>query len=100
MHVASLFRKLWLDSHFGVAGVLSEDVKLDLCLGLLTWFCVHVEAENVTRNGLINFVFSNISHDENGVESGQYRTLKVNLFSGMLQIVISTKDWVSGGKNR
>lgn len=98
--MASLFRELWLDSHFGVAGVLSEDVELDLCLGLLIWSGVHVEAENVSSDGLIDFVFSDISHDENGVESGQYGTLKVDLLSGMLQIVISTEDWVGSGKNR
>ena len=60
---------------------------------------MHVQVQNVGSNGLVKSIFSDVLYNENGVESRQDGTLEINLFSSMLQIIVSTEHWVSSGQD-
>jgi hypothetical protein len=58
-----------------------------------------VKSQYMRGNGLINLVFSDISHDENSIESGENRTLELNLLSGVLEVIVSTHDRVGSSED-
>lgn len=51
-------------------------------------------------NSFIKSFFSDILHDEDGVESREDRTLEVDLLCSSLEVVVTTEDWVSSSKDR
>jgi len=69
-HVAGFFRELGLDLALGIAAVLSEEFEGDLTFGFFV-FGVHVKIEDVRGNSLIKLIFSDISHNEDGIKSGK-----------------------------
>jgi len=97
-HVASFLRQLGLNLHPGVADVFPQGFQVNLTLNVL--HLVHVQANDMTGNGLIRLHFSVVSHDENGVESGQNGTLEVDLLSRMLQVVVPSHEWIGGSQHR
>lgn len=55
-----------------------------------------MQVDDVSCNGLVSNLVPDILDDEDAIESGQDRALEVDLLSGVLEIVIATKDGVGG----
>ena len=94
-HVLGLLWECWSDLHFGIADVFSHELNWDILIPSDFFsLCMHVKIQNMRCNGFVDSVFSDITNDENGIKSTQDWTLEVNLFSSMLKIVISSKQWI------
>jgi len=98
-HVTSLFGEFWLNLHLCIAWIFSEEIESDFSF-IFFFLMIHVEVENMRCNSFINAFFSDILNDKDWIKSRQNWTLEINLFSGVLQVIVSSEKRICCGKNR
>lgn len=97
-HVASLVTQSWVDLHLCIAEVLSQEVDIDIRCVLIV-LIIHVQVNDMACNSFIDAFLPHVSHDENSVKTRQNRGLEFNLLSGVLEVIVTTLDWICCGEN-
>jgi hypothetical protein len=58
-----------------------------------------VQVNDMACNSFIDAFLPHVSHDENSVKTRQNRGLEFNLLSGVLEVIVTTLDWICCGEN-
>jgi len=100
-NMASFFRETREEFHFGIGKILFQifnaDVRLVIIISSLG---MSVQVDYMRCDGLISRFLSNILDNEDAIKSRQDRTLEIDLFCSMLEIIIAAENGIGSCQDR